>query len=39
VARLAADVAWLDPALVSPLYVRDRVAQTVAERLAAGGKA
>ncbi|MEN9492744.1 MAG: tRNA ((37)-N6)-threonylcarbamoyltransferase complex dimerization subunit type 1 TsaB [Pseudomonadota bacterium] len=39
VARLAHTVAWLDPALVSPLYVRDRVAQTVAERLAAGGKA
>lgn len=39
VARLASTVAWLDPAQVSPLYVRDRVAQTVAERLAAGGKA
>lgn len=29
----------LDAALAAPLYVRDKVAQTVAERLAAGGKA
>lgn len=29
----------LDPALAAPLYVRDKVAQTVAERLAGGGKA
>ena len=29
----------LDPARVAPLYVRDKVAQTVAERLAQGGKA
>lgn len=39
VARLASSVQWLDAAEVSPLYVRDRVALTVAERLAAGGKA
>ena len=31
--------AALDPARVAPLYVRDKVAQTVAERLAQGGKA
>jgi len=29
----------LDPALAAPLYIRDKVAQTVAERLAAGGRA
>jgi len=29
----------LDPALAAPLYVRDKVAQTIAERLATGGKA
>lgn len=29
----------LDPALAAPFYVRDKVAQTVAERLAQGGKA
>lgn len=29
----------LDPALAAPIYVRDKVAQTTAERLAAGGKA
>ena len=29
----------LDAALAAPTYVRDKVAQTVAERLAAGGKA
>lgn len=28
-----------DPALAAPLYVRDKVAQTVAERLAGGGRA
>ena len=28
-----------DPAAAAPLYVRDKVAQTVAERLAGGGKA
>ncbi|MCB1961372.1 MAG: tRNA (adenosine(37)-N6)-threonylcarbamoyltransferase complex dimerization subunit type 1 TsaB [Rhodocyclaceae bacterium] len=31
--------AAIDPAQVAPLYVRDKVAQTVAERLAQGGKA
>lgn len=39
VARLALNMERVDPALVAPLYVRDRVALTVAERLAAGGKA
>jgi len=29
----------MDPALAAPFYVRDKVAQTVAERLAGGGKA
>lgn len=29
----------IDPALAAPLYVRDKVAKTVAERLAEGGKA
>ena len=31
--------AGIDPALAAPLYVRDKVAKTVSERLAAGGKA
>jgi len=39
VAQLAAHTDWQDPATATPLYVRDRVALTVAERLAAGGKA
>lgn len=39
VAQLANQVQWIDPAMLSPLYVRDRVALTVAERLAAGGRA
>lgn len=39
VAELANQVEWIDAALLAPLYVRDRVAFTVAERLAAGGKA
>lgn len=30
---------WIDPALAAPHYVRDKVAQTVAERLAQGGRA
>ena len=29
----------IDPADAAPLYVRDKVAKTVAERLAEGGKA
>lgn len=29
----------VDPALAAPLYIRDKVARTVAERLAVGGKA
>lgn len=29
----------IDPAMAAPLYVRDKVAKTVAERLAEGGKA
>lgn len=29
----------IDPALAAPIYVRDKVARTVAERLAEGGKA
>lgn len=29
----------ISPALAAPLYIRDKVAQTVAERLASGGKA
>ena len=43
VARLAAprvvvgDV--IDPALAAPLYIRDKVAKTVAERLLEGGRA
>ena len=43
VARLAAcrlaNGAGSDPALVAPLYVRDKVAKTIRERLDAGGKA
>lgn len=43
VARLAAPRLLrgegLDPALAVPIYVRDKVARTVAERLAEGGKA
>lgn len=39
VLRLAVDLPGFDPALLAPLYVRDRVAQTVAERLASGGRA
>jgi tRNA threonylcarbamoyladenosine biosynthesis protein TsaB len=43
VARLAAlrlvHGAGIDPALVAPLYVRDKVARTIRERLDAGGKA
>lgn len=38
VGRLQAGEA-VDPALAAPFYVRDKVAQTVAERLAGGGKA
>lgn len=30
---------WIDPALAAPLYIRDKVAKTVAERLREGGKA
>jgi tRNA threonylcarbamoyladenosine biosynthesis protein TsaB len=30
---------FVDPELAAPLYVRDRVAKTIAERLAEGGKA
>lgn len=41
VARLAAaqSAHWCDAALAAPTYVRDRVAQTIAERLAQGGRA
>ena len=41
VARLAArrPGAAIDPALAAPLYVRDKVAQTIRERLGEGGKA
>ena len=43
VARLAAPRLargeGLDPALAAPLYIRDKVALTVAERLAQGGRA
>jgi len=43
IARLAAQRLLngdgIDPALAAPLYVRDKVAKTVSERLAAGGKA
>lgn len=38
-ARAASRGEFLDPAQAAPLYVRDKVAQTVAERLAQGGKA
>lgn len=43
VARLAAPRAargeGIDPALAAPLYIRDKVAKTVAERLSEGGRA
>ncbi|HEX5126305.1 MAG TPA: tRNA (adenosine(37)-N6)-threonylcarbamoyltransferase complex dimerization subunit type 1 TsaB [Rhodocyclaceae bacterium] len=41
IARLAerAQANWMDPALAAPEYVRNRVALTIAERLAQGGKA
>jgi tRNA threonylcarbamoyladenosine biosynthesis protein TsaB len=43
VARIAALRAsrgeGIDPALAAPLYIRDKVAKTVAERLREGGKA
>lgn len=43
VARLAASMAGrgegLDPSLAAPLYIRDKVAKTIAERLREGGKA
>ncbi len=39
VLSLAKDLSAIDPAMLAPLYVRDRVAQTIAERLAAGGRA
>jgi tRNA threonylcarbamoyladenosine biosynthesis protein TsaB len=29
----------IDPAMAAPLYIRDKVAKTVAERLGEGGKA
>lgn len=38
-AQLLAAGKAIDPALAAPVYVRDKVAQTVAERLAGGGKA
>ncbi|MDP5239554.1 tRNA (adenosine(37)-N6)-threonylcarbamoyltransferase complex dimerization subunit type 1 TsaB [Uliginosibacterium sp. 31-16] len=38
-AALTGPAGWCDAALLAPLYVRDRIALTVAERLAAGGKA
>jgi tRNA threonylcarbamoyladenosine biosynthesis protein TsaB len=38
-ARTLARGAGIDPALAAPLYVRDKVAKTVAERLAEGGRA
>lgn len=37
--RLAQGEAGIDPALAAPLYVRDKVAKTIRERLEAGGKA
>jgi tRNA threonylcarbamoyladenosine biosynthesis protein TsaB len=37
--RLALGASGIDPALAAPLYVRDNVAKTIRERLAAGGKA
>lgn len=40
IATLAVDRAlWIDPALAAPVYVRDKVALTVAERMATGGRA
>lgn len=39
VLSLARDAQAIDPAELAPLYVRDRVAQTIAERVAAGGRA
>ncbi len=41
VARIAAarPDAAIDPALAAPLYIRDKVAKTIAERLLEGGKA
>ena len=43
VARLAARIlqrgGGIDPALATPLYVRDKVARTIDERLGSGGKA
>lgn len=38
VSAVAAGLA-IDPALAAPLYIRDKVAKTVAERLAEGGRA
>lgn len=38
-ARLERGESGIDPALAVPFYVRDKVARTVAERLAEGGKA
>ncbi len=43
IARLAAahlaHGAGIDPALAAPLYVRNKVAKTISERLGEGGKA
>lgn len=41
VARLAArrPTAQIDPALAAPLYIRDKVAKTIVERLGEGGRA
>jgi tRNA threonylcarbamoyladenosine biosynthesis protein TsaB len=39
IAELAGQMDWVDAAKLAPVYVRDRVAFTVAERLASGGKA
>ena len=41
VARLAArrPMAQIDPALAAPLYIRDKVAKTIVERLGEGGRA
>ena len=38
-ARKLAQGGAIDPALAAPLYIRDKVARTVAERLAEGGRA